>query len=90
MNIGIIGFGAIGAVHAKVIRALEGANLTAVAVRSAEKAGKAAEEFGCAAYTDYREMLKRKDIDMAVVWGFIVVFFALAALGFRKMRAKAA
>lgn len=28
-------------------------------------------------------------LDLAMVWGFIVLFFVLAALGFRKKHAKA-
>ena len=64
MNFGIIGYGAIGDIHAKVIGRLENAKLVAIATRNEEKAQKAAQQFGCAYYTDYKEMLKRDDIDI--------------------------
>lgn len=46
MNFGIIGFGAIGAVHARVIQELDGANLAGIAVRSSGKALEAEKEYG--------------------------------------------
>ena len=67
MNFGIIGYGTIGRTHAQVIESLTGAKLTAVAARTPEKARTAAEKYGCAFYTDYREMLKRDDIDIVTI-----------------------
>lgn len=67
MNFAIVGFGAIGTVHAKVIRLLKDAKLVAIATKTAEKANQAAREFGCDVYTDYREMLQRRDIDVVSI-----------------------
>ena len=67
MNFGIIGYGAIGDKHAKVIGRLEDAKLVAIATRNEEKAQKAARQFGCAYFTDYKEMLKRDDIDIVSI-----------------------
>lgn len=64
MNFAIIGYGAIGAVHAEILQTLDGARLVAIATRDPEKARRAGERFGCDFYTDYREMLKRADIDV--------------------------
>ena len=67
MNFGIIGYGTIGKTHAQVIKGLPGAKLTAIATRTPEKARMAGEEHRCAFYTDYREMLKRDDIDIVTI-----------------------
>ena len=67
MNFGIIGYGTIGRTHAQVIESLSGAKLTAIATRTPEKARAAGEKHACAFYTDYREMLKRKDIDVVTI-----------------------
>ena len=67
MNFGIIGYGAIGRTHAQVIENLAGANLIAIATRTPEKARTAGEKHRCAFYTDYREMLKRDDIDIVTI-----------------------
>ena len=67
MNFGIIGYGAIGRTHAQVIESLAGAKLAAIATRSPEKARMAGEKHACAFYTDYREMLKRDDIDIVTI-----------------------
>ena len=67
MNFGIIGFGAIGDIHAKVIENSKEAKLTAIAARTEENARKAGEKYGCAYYTDYHEMLKRRDIDIVSI-----------------------
>ena len=67
MNFGIIGYGTIGRTHAQVIENLAGANLIAIATRTPEKARTAGEKHRCAFYTDYREMLKRDDIDIVTI-----------------------
>ena len=67
MNFAIIGYGTIGATHAQVIHGLENANLVAIATRNPEKAQKAGEQYGCAYYTDYKEMLQRDDIDVVTI-----------------------
>ena len=67
MNFGIIGYGAIGDVHAQVIQGIKDAKLIAVASRTPDKARKVEEKYSCAFYTDYREMLKRHDIDIVTI-----------------------
>ncbi len=67
MNFGIIGYGAIGDVHANVIKNIAKAKLVAIATRTVEKARAAANKHNCAYYTDYREMLKREDIDIVSI-----------------------
>ena len=67
MNFGIIGYGTIGRTHARVIESIAGAKLAAIATRTPEKARMAGEKHACAFYTDYREMLKRDDIDIVTI-----------------------
>ena len=67
VSFAIIGYGTIGATHAQVIHDLEGADLVAIATRNPEKAQTAGEQYGCAYYTDYKEMLKRDDIDVVTI-----------------------
>ena len=67
MKFAIIGYGTIGATHAQVIHDLDGAELVAIATRNPEKAQKAGQQYGCAHYTDYREMLKRDDVDVVTI-----------------------
>jgi myo-inositol 2-dehydrogenase / D-chiro-inositol 1-dehydrogenase len=64
VRFGLIGFGAWGRHHADSITRTRGAKLVAVAARSNESASAAREAYpDVAAYTDYRELLKRDDID---------------------------
>lgn len=72
IKIGLVGYGGIGRVHAAAYRAIpfhyglpaDSIEIAGVATRRRESAGRAAEEIGCRFYTDdYRELLKRADID---------------------------
>ena len=54
-HIGIIGCGGISAVHAHVLGELENTELTACA----DVISKRSARYGCAAYTDWQEMLIR-------------------------------
>ena len=67
MNFGIIGYGTIGKTHAQVIEGLTDARLAAIATRTPEKARMAGEKHACAFYTDYRDLLKRDDIDIVTI-----------------------
>ena len=67
MRLAIIGYGAIGDIHAKVIESIDGAQLIAVATRNPEKQSEAAAKYHCAVYSDYHEMLRRDDIDIVSV-----------------------
>jgi len=62
---GIVGCGLIAPFHAQAIGDLKGGRLVAVASRSAAKARQVADAWpGCEVHTDYRQMLKRDDLDI--------------------------
>ena len=67
MNFGIIGYGTIARTHAQVIGSIPDAKLAAIAARTPEKARTAGKTHGCAFYTDYRELLKRDDVDIVTI-----------------------
>ena len=53
--------------NAQVIESLPDTKLTAIATRSPNNARQAGVKHNCAFYTDYREMLKRNDIDIVTI-----------------------
>jgi UDP-N-acetyl-2-amino-2-deoxyglucuronate dehydrogenase len=61
---GIIGCGVISHTHAEEIKKIKGAKLVAVADVAEECAKKVAQTYGVDWYSDYRELLKRDDIDI--------------------------
>ena len=72
INIGLVGYGGIGRVHAAAYRAIpfhyglnaDSINIVAVATTRMETAKQAAAEIGCDVFTtDYRDLLARHDID---------------------------
>lgn len=63
LRIGVIGLGFIGGLHTRIWAESDIAELVAVADINGDAAKKTAEQYGCAAYSDYNEMLKRDDID---------------------------
>jgi UDP-N-acetyl-2-amino-2-deoxyglucuronate dehydrogenase len=63
----IVGTGLISTTHFEQISAIEGAKVVAVYSRKEEKARSLAEKTGADWYTDYQEMLKRKDIDIVSI-----------------------
>jgi len=64
---GIIGCGSVADFHIEAIRHIEEASLSAVSSRNESKARAAAEREGCAWTTDYRELLRRPDVDIVCV-----------------------
>ncbi|HWY86313.1 MAG TPA: Gfo/Idh/MocA family oxidoreductase [Gemmataceae bacterium] len=65
---GLIGFGAWGSHHARVIAANPHARLTAIAVLSEASRARARQEYpACQVGADYRELLERDDLDAIVV-----------------------
>lgn len=66
-GIGIIGCGAISKAHREQVAAIEGANLVAVSDEIEERAKSVGESEGVDWYSDYREMLKREDIDVVAI-----------------------
>ena len=62
----VIGLGR-GRGHCKAVQATAGAELVAVADLSEERGKAASQEYGVPWYRDYKEMLRRDDLDVAVV-----------------------
>lgn len=68
MRFGIIGCGVIAPTHGNAIKAVPGAEIAAVADVLPEAGKKFAAEFGVKeVLTDYRELLKRKDVDAVCI-----------------------
>lgn len=63
----IVGTGLISTTHCEQISAIEGAKVVAIYSRQKEKAKSLAEKAGADWYTDYQEMLKRKDVDIVSI-----------------------
>lgn len=64
-KIALIGAGKIAVKHLDAIARLENAELAAISEPNEAARAACAEKYGCQAYTDYREMLKDKAIDIA-------------------------
>ena len=63
----VVGIGTFGRQHARVLASLPSAELVAVVDSDAVRAGSVAEEFGCPALTDYRELIgKVQAVSLAV------------------------
>ncbi len=67
VRFGLIGVGKIAPIHAEAIRSAQGGELVAVAGRREDKVKAFAETYKIDGYTDYKEMLKRDDIDVMVI-----------------------
>ncbi|MFA6666154.1 MAG: Gfo/Idh/MocA family oxidoreductase [Armatimonadota bacterium] len=68
LNVGIIGQGRSGyAIHANILRLMPGRfNIAAVSELDADRLDFAVKELKCQGYIDYKEMLKRQDLDLVV------------------------
>lgn len=64
IGFGIIGCGNIGPVHAAAISAVRNAKLVAVSDVVEKSAKSLAGQYGADAYTDFRKMLERRDLDV--------------------------
>lgn len=67
LKAGVIGVGYLGRFHAQKYAMLENVELVGVADINEENAKKVAEEVGCEAFTDYKELLDKIDIASIVV-----------------------
>jgi UDP-N-acetylglucosamine 3-dehydrogenase len=67
VRVGVIGVGVFGSLHARVYAEAETAELVAVADVDAGRAAGLAGQYGCASYSDYRELLARSDVDAVSV-----------------------
>ena len=64
MNACIVGYGAIGPVHAEALSHIDNARLYAICDIDQERADTAAQKFGAVAYYDYDECIRDKNIDV--------------------------
>lgn len=64
IRFGILGCGAIGAVHAETINNIDGAKLIAVSDINLKKAKRISQKYDVEYYQEYRNLLKRNDIDI--------------------------
>ncbi|MCL4394738.1 MAG: Gfo/Idh/MocA family oxidoreductase, partial [Chloroflexi bacterium] len=64
LNFGLIGCGRVSPRHAQSIAELESARLVAVADVVESRAERYANEYDAAAYSDYRRLLDRPDVDV--------------------------
>lgn len=68
VKIGIIGAGAIGAIHLDALKTVPAARVIALCDTEAEKLTRTAKDYGIErTFTDYKKMLKEKDIDAVYV-----------------------
>jgi len=67
LKLGIIGCGRVAFHHADMLKGLQGIQLMASCDLIEEKAKSHAQKAGSRAYTNYRQMLDREDLDMVVV-----------------------
>ncbi|GAE06915.1 Gfo/Idh/MocA family protein [Paenibacillus sp. JCM 10914] len=67
VRFGVIGLGMISEFHLKAINRIEQAILLGVASRREEQTKNIAAEHGCYAATDYRELLRIKELDVVCV-----------------------
>jgi len=67
IRIAVVGCGAIGNIHARVIVGLQNAQLVAVLDVKLENAQKFAGQYGCNAYADFKEMFRQEKIDIVCI-----------------------
>ncbi len=63
LNVGVIGFGQMGQVHAEIYHKLPGVNLKAICEYNDEKRKEAEEIYGCDVYKNYAELLEDGTIE---------------------------
>ena len=82
VKFGLVGYGAWGKYHARSTVEVEGAELVAVSARSDASCQEARETHGVDAYTDYRDLLARSDIEVVdiAVPSYLHAEMAVAAL----------
>jgi len=67
VKIGLIGCGRIAQDHLRAFSKIENVTIQAVSDSVAEKANSTAEEYGCKAYTDYRDMIDSEELKAVVI-----------------------
>ena len=79
VNIAIIGMGWIGKIHAKWSRQIENCNLIAICDSNEDVLKQYGKEYNCDIYTDYNEILARKDIDAVYITTPVSSHYDIAA-----------
>ena len=67
VRMGVIGLGVMGAPYARILAHMPDVELAGVADIAEEKAGAVGEELGVPAYSDYRELLDREDLQAVAI-----------------------
>ncbi len=67
LGFAVVGLGAISQMHLDAISSIPEARLIAVADIRQDQAGHVARSYGCSAYTDYRQVLERKDVHVVSI-----------------------
>ena len=67
IRMAVVGCGAIGNIHAEVIVGLQNTQLVAVSDVKLENAQKFAGQYGCNAYTNFKEMFRQEKIDIVCI-----------------------
>jgi len=61
IKVAVVGVGHLGSIHARIYSQLASAQLVAVCDTQQDRAGATAQQYGCRALTDYRELLDQVD-----------------------------
>ena len=67
LGFAVIGLGAISKVHLDAICSIPEARLVAVADLMEERAASIGQSYGCRAFSDYRHVLEREDVDVVSI-----------------------
>ena len=71
IRVGVVGIGHLGGYHLQKYAKIDGCKITALSDTELERAKKAAELYGCEAFTDHRDMLDKVDaVSIAVPTGY--------------------
>ncbi|MRR16105.1 MAG: Gfo/Idh/MocA family oxidoreductase [Deltaproteobacteria bacterium] len=71
IRVGVVGIGHLGGYHLQKYAKIDGCKITAVSDTQVERAKKAAEVYGCEAFTDHRDLLDKVDaVSIAVPTGY--------------------
>jgi len=84
VRLGIIGIGTMGRSHLGKLSSMKNVELTAVCDIAGERAEKAATDHRCAAYTDYRELIRDKVCDAVLI---VTPHYAHTTIGVDALKA---
>jgi predicted dehydrogenase len=76
--VGIVGMGWMGKIHARWTKTIDGCELVAIVEKNKEVLDKFKSEYSIDGYSDYREMLGRKDVDAVYIVTPLTTHFQIA------------